>query len=387
VGCSAGAQRRRHDAPTQVSLRRLLAALVILAGVALSAPAGASAGGPLLDQQQTSVAARGARVQGPLSVNPVSWAQTFTAGRSGALDRVELALVKTSDTVGPLIVEIRNVDVGGAPGTDTDVLASAEVPAASVPTGGIPALEFVPVRFESPAEVTAGIQYAIVAYTDGSDVYDWGRAGADLYAGGSPYLSFEWPPTDWSPEQNDDLAFKTFVLSADTTAPTSTATPAPGPVPAGRPPITVTGTATFKTTAGATVGSVGPVRCWNGRGVRVALNATDNTGGAGVDTLTYAASGAQQIASTTVAASALPATVTITAPGVTRLTYSAKDKAANQEQTRSKTVLVGPSNWPPFGCSLPTPGSFAIPVHGSVTVTGTAIIGGRTFPFTTTIRY
>jgi hypothetical protein len=135
------------------------------------------------------------------------------------------------------------------------------------------------------------------------------------------------------------------------------------------------------------VGSVGPVRCWNGRGVRVALNATDNTGGAGVDTLTYAASGAQQIASTTVAASALPATVTITAPGVTRLTYSAKDKAANQEQTRRETVLVGPSNWPPFGCSLPTPGSFAIPVHGSVTVTGTTIIRGRTFPFTTTIRY
>jgi hypothetical protein len=56
----------------KVSLRRLLAALVVLAGVALSAPAGASAGGPLLDQQQTSVAARGARVLGPLSVNPVS---------------------------------------------------------------------------------------------------------------------------------------------------------------------------------------------------------------------------------------------------------------------------------------------------------------------------
>ena len=40
----------------KVSLRRLLAALVMLAGVALSAPAGASAGGPLLDQQQPSFA-------------------------------------------------------------------------------------------------------------------------------------------------------------------------------------------------------------------------------------------------------------------------------------------------------------------------------------------
>jgi hypothetical protein len=72
---------------------------------------------------------------------------------------------------------------------------------------------------------------------------------------------------------------------------------------------------------------------------------------------------------------------------VTRLTYSAKDKAGNQEQTRRETVLVGPSNWPPFGCSLPTPGSFAIPAHGSVTVTGTAASGGRTFLFSTTIRY
>jgi hypothetical protein len=187
--------------------------------------------------------------------------------------------------------------------------------------------------------------------------------------------------------QRGDGAFKTFVVPSDTTAPTSTATPAPGPVPAGQPPSTVTGTATFKTTAGTEVGRVGPVRCWNGRGVRVTLNATDNTGGAGVDTLTYAASGAQPTASTTVAATALPATVTITTPGVTRLTYSAKDKAGNQEQPRSETVLVGPTNWPAFGCSLPSPGSFAIPAHGSVTVTGTATIGGRTFPFTTTIRY
>jgi hypothetical protein len=47
----------------------------------------------------------------------------------------------------------------------------------------------------------------------------------------------------------------TFVLPADTTAPTSTATPAPGPVPSGRPPITLTGTATFKTTPSIGVSS------------------------------------------------------------------------------------------------------------------------------------
>lgn len=155
----------------------------------------------------------------------------------------------------------------------------------------------------------------------------------------------------------------------------------------GQPPVTVTATATFNTTTGATVGTVGPVRCWNGRGVRVTLDATDNTGGSGVDTLTYAASGAQAIPSTTVPAAALPATVTITAPGVTPLTYQATDNAGNREQPNSETVLVGPSNGPPFACALPTPESFTIPAHGAVTVTGTATIGDRTFPFSTTIRY
>jgi hypothetical protein len=72
---------------------------------------------------------------------------------------------------------------------------------------------------------------------------------------------------------------------------------------------------------------------------------------------------------------------------VTRLTYSATDNAGNQEQPRSKTVLVGRTNRPPFACTLSTPGSFDIPAHGSVTVTGTAAIGGQTCPFTTTISY
>ena len=121
--------------------------------------------------------------------------------------------------------------------------------------------------------------------------------------------------------------------------------------------------------------------------MRVTLNATDNTAGSGVNTLTYSASGAQPIPSTTVPASALPATVTITNPGVTTLTYQATDNAGNQEQPNSETVLVGPSNRPPFACALPTPESFTIPAHGSVTVTGTATIGGQTYPFNTTIRY
>jgi hypothetical protein len=370
---------------TKVSRRRLLAALVVLAGVALSAPAGASAGGPVLDQQQPSFADGSATARGPDTLSPLSVAQTFTAGLSGGLDGVDLPLARAAETAGPLTVEIRSIVEGGVPGTM--VLASESVEATKVPTES-QGLAFIEIRFDEPATVEAGVRYAIVAYTGDSNFYRWGVDFSNPYAGGSSFTTRASPPVDWGgPGFEFDFAFKTFVLPADSTAPTSTATPAPGPVPAGQPPITVTAAATFKTTAGATVGTVGPVRCWNGRGVRVALDATDNTGGTGVDTLTYAASGAQPIASTTVAASALPATVTITAPGVTRLTYSAIDKTGNREQTRSETVLVGPSNWPPFGCALPTPGSFAIPAHGAVIVTGTAAIGGRTFPFTTTIRY
>jgi hypothetical protein len=171
-------------------------------------------------------------------------------------------------------------------------------------------------------------------------------AGGSLFGSGSP-------PSAWGANPNDDLAFRTYVAPADTTAPTSTATA--DPVAQGQPPIAVTATATFKNTAGATVGTVGPVSCWNSRGVRITLDATDDTGGSGVDSLTYAATGAQQIPSTTVPAAALPATVTITAPAVTRLTYSATDNAGNQEQPNSETVLVGPSNRPPFACALPTP--------------------------------
>jgi hypothetical protein len=360
-------------------LRRWLSvALVALAVLAL-APAGAFAG--TLDQQQPNFGDAPPGIQGPGTGFPLTRAQTFTAGLSGALDRVDLALLRSDDTDGPLTVEIRDV-AGGAPGTT--VLASAAVPPADVPTGG---LAFVEVPFDSPAAVTAGSQYAIVAYTGGDNVYRWGIVnGGNPYAGGSAFTSGQSPPSTWSSASlSSDLAFKTYVAPPDTTAPTSTATAAP--VAQGQPPASVTATATFKTTAGATVGTVGPVSCWNGRGVRVTLDASDNSGGSGVDTLTYSASGAQPIASTTVPAAALPAAVTITTPGVTTLTYSAIDDAGNQEQPNRETVLIGPSNRPPVACALPTPESFTIPAHGSVTITGTATIGNHTFPFNTTIRY
>ena len=378
-GSGPGVRRGRR--PGSFWRRSLLVALMAL-GVLGLAPADAWA--QTLDQEQASFNTNRA-VQGPGTGSPISRAQTFTAGLSGQLDRVDLVLTKSSAaTVGPLIVEIRDVDPSGAPGTT--VLARTEVPAADVPTG-VAQLAFVAVPFDSPAAVEAGSQYAIVAYTGGDNGYRWGVATTNPYGGGLAFTSDESPPTTWNLQSSglDDFAFRTYVGPADTTAPTSTAEAEP--VGQGRPPISVTATATFTTTAGATVGTVGPVQCWNGRGVLVTLNASDNSGGSGVATLTYAASGAQPIPSTTVPAASLPATVTLTTPGVTTLTYSATDNAGNPEQPNSETVLVGPSNKPPFTCALPTPKSFDIPHHGAVTVTGTATSGPQTFPFSTTIRY
>jgi hypothetical protein len=70
------------------------------------------------------------------------------------------------------------------------------------------------------------------------------------------------------------------------------------------------------------------VQCFDTLGLVDKLNAMDNTGGSGVSSLTYAATGAQPIVSMTVnAASAQPI---ITATGLTTLTYAALDVAGNR---------------------------------------------------------
>jgi hypothetical protein len=190
--------------------RRWLAVALVAVGVLALAPAGAFAG--TLDQQLTSFTSSDIIAGPEPSSSARSAAQTFTAGLSGQLDQVDLPLAKYMQTDGPLTVEIRDV-VGGAPGTT--VLASAAVPAASVPLGGTQQAVFVAAPFDSPADVAAGSQYAIVAYTGGDDVYNWGRAAADAYPGGTLFRSRQSPPLTWSASLLDDLAFKTYVAQAD----------------------------------------------------------------------------------------------------------------------------------------------------------------------------
>ena len=98
--------------------------------------------------------------------------------------------------------------MGGAPGAT--VLAAQSVPASSIPTTP----SWVTVNFGAPAPVTAGSQYAVLAYSPSLPVsqhYDWGYAG-DVYAGGRfTYASSSPPSSPWTPGSTNDLAFKTYV--------------------------------------------------------------------------------------------------------------------------------------------------------------------------------
>jgi hypothetical protein len=71
----------------------------------------------------------------------------------------------------------------------------------------------------------------------------------------------------------------------------------------------------------------------------VGLSATDDVGGAsGVKTITYSASGAQTINSTTV--SGASASFVVSAQGTTTVTYGATDLANNASTPQTQTVMI-----------------------------------------------
>ena len=218
----APAQPPAAVARTDRTRRWLAGLLVSLVGIALVAPSAAHAAGTL-DQQQTDTASYKVFIEsidgGAVTINE-SHAQTFTAGVSGRLDRVDLPLA--GGAADPLIVEIRDT-TGGAPGA---VLASASVPASGVPDDGVP---WVAITFDAPASVRSGTQYAIVAHTVDRwpGGYVWFGGEGDTYGGGGSWSNVTASPSvtaqrsgPWS-GPGDDLAFKTFVTATDTSAPTT----------------------------------------------------------------------------------------------------------------------------------------------------------------------
>jgi hypothetical protein len=143
--------------------------------------------------------------------------QTFTAGRSGSLDQVDLFLMRTANRTTPLTVEIRNA-AGDFPGST--VLASTSVPADQVPVGtnGNPST-LISVPIASPVPVVAETQYAIVAYTTPTPLSSYGLA---LTCGVSSYVRGRWAqsqalsgtdvPSSWNTFSQDcDFRFRTYV--------------------------------------------------------------------------------------------------------------------------------------------------------------------------------
>jgi hypothetical protein len=96
----------------------------------------------------------------------------------------------------------------------------------------------------------------------------------------------------------------------DTVPPTITATPTPGPNANG----------------------------WNNTDVTVALSATDDATGSGVASITYSATGAQPIASTTVSGDST--SVAITTEGITTLSFYATDNDGNTSAVGTLTVRI-----------------------------------------------
>jgi hypothetical protein len=184
-----------------------IATLIGVSAAYTLAPGAALAG--TLDQHQDS----GAAPFGEVSTSD-DYAQTFTAGITGGVDRVDFF---TGGTFGgtptaPLTVQIQDVSAGAPNGA---VLASQNFAF----SGTVPAAAFVPINFTTPAPVVAGTQYAIVASstTGPSNPYPWWGASGDTYTAGDPFNRAPSPPGQaWqnqgsSPPPGFDLAFRTYV--------------------------------------------------------------------------------------------------------------------------------------------------------------------------------
>ncbi len=168
---------------------------------ALALPGVAQAG--VLDQSQPAT--------GPfctIASATQSAAQTFTAGLTGDLDQVDLALFKGTTTA-PLTVEIRDV-VAETPGAT--VLGSGTLAAGGPADVGM--APFRSVSLSSPAAVVAGTPYSIVIHSSqsGSD-WGWCRIGADPYLGGEAFFTLTGPPAiaHFTAFPAEDYAFRTYV--------------------------------------------------------------------------------------------------------------------------------------------------------------------------------
>jgi len=221
-------------------------------------------------------------------------AQTFTAGLTGSLDTVKLALSQTNASGDDAVVSILGTDSVTNPGSpdDGDVLATQAVPHIDSSN-----LEDATIVFDNPASITAGTRYAIVLSaptcqsSNPQPFYSWGMTINFGFTGGSACVDFgdgAWHcdaftdpkifvfatyVTTPAPPPSADVAVSiagptsakkgaqvTYVITVSNTGPdTAHNVVLSDPVPAGATFLGVTTTAGSCT--GPRVGRQGPIRC------------------------------------------------------------------------------------------------------------------------------
>jgi hypothetical protein len=202
-------------------------AAIAVSAILLLVPGPALAG--TLDQQQTALEQLSYTAQGR------SLAQSFTAGITGGLDQVDIALSRGLNQPAAYVsVEIRDVS-NGVPGSS--ILASNSFTSTDIPVGPADSAWFS-VNFAPAAPVVAGTQYAVVIYTATPDTapYDWRASNpydhVDRYPAGTEFLTNSSPPTgqvSWlfesDPTLQADFAFKTYVVPTPAPSPPAQAGP------------------------------------------------------------------------------------------------------------------------------------------------------------------
>jgi hypothetical protein len=171
------------------------------AAMALTATAAAATPGAQIDQSSSSTANTTNALISQAHASSAS--QTFTAGVSGDLTDVTVAVHNDAflGSNGDLRVAINPVDGLGAPNTAVE-LAVGTVSVATLSSGAPAWADFV---FGSPATLTAGTSYAItLTEINGNHEHIWwaGSSG-DTYAGGEPFGA-----------SGGDFAFETYMIAA-----------------------------------------------------------------------------------------------------------------------------------------------------------------------------
>ena len=199
---------------------RVVAVVAVAVGIGAAARGSVMVSAGPLDQEH--VADFGGSLRLAYGFNDTfPYAQTFTVGRSGLLDRVEVQLWRAASPTlpdDPVVVQIRATLPDGAPlPSATAALATVNIPASEVTTDEFTgAFSGVDLGIQA-VPVVAGQRLAIVLSASGDDFWymwgstDWSRQGAAVdYTAGSNWTLLD-GRTTYTQYPEIDHGFRTFV--------------------------------------------------------------------------------------------------------------------------------------------------------------------------------